>query len=390
MKKVAVLGGGIGGTEAARALRKEGLDVVLISNRDYLWVYPISIWIPTGEITPEKVKISLHDFAKAWGIELIVDEVVEIKASENKVVLKNRGEFTDFDYLVIALGQTKNPEKGLEYTLSICGSPEEAVEIRKRLEELIIKGSGKIAFGFGGNPKDKTAVRGGPVFEVLFNVDYHLSRLGIRQNFELTFFAPMPKPGERLGEKALKMLDDLFEKYGIKKITGKKIKEFRPNGVLFEDDSFLEADLILYTPAGSGHPVVRNSDLPTNEAGFILIEDNCRVRGFDKVYAIGDCAAITDAPPWAAKQGHLAEVMGHIVAHDIALREGLKSGTPKSYKEHINILCLMDMGWRGGGLAYRSDNRAMLIPIPILGHAMKKTWGIYFRLYKLGKIPKII
>ena len=389
MKRVAVLGGGIGGTEAARALRKEGLEVVLISNRDYLWAYPISIWIPTGEITPEKVKISLHDFAKAWGIELIVDEVVEIKASENKVVLKNRGEFKDFDYLVVALGQTKKPEKGLEYTLSICGSPDEAVEIRKRLQELISRGSGKIAFGFGGNPKDKTAVRGGPVFEVLFNVDYYLNKLGVRQNFELTFFAPMPKPGERLGEKALKMLDDMFQKYGIRKITGKKIKEFTPNGVLFEDDSFLEADLILYTPAGWGHPVVRNSDLPTNEAGFIKIEETCQVQGFENVYAIGDCAAI-EGPPWTAKQGHLAEVMGHIAAHDIALKEGLKSGTPQSYKEHINILCLMDMGWRGGGLAYRSDKRAMLIPIPVLGHVMKKAWGLYFKLYKLGKIPKVI
>ena len=82
--------------------------------------------------------------------------------------------------------------------------------------------------------------------------------------------------------------------------------------------------------------------------------------------------------------------MGHIAAHDIALKEGLKSGTPQSYKEHINILCLMDMGWRGGGLAYRSDKRAMLIPIPVLGHVMKKAWGLYFKLYKLGKIPKVI
>ncbi len=34
--------------------------------------------------------------------------------------------------------------------------------------KLVDRGSGKIAVGFGGNPKDSSAVRGGPAFEVLF------------------------------------------------------------------------------------------------------------------------------------------------------------------------------------------------------------------------------
>ena len=36
-----------------------------------------------------------------------------------------------------------------------------AVDIRNKIDELVQKGSGKIAIGFGGNPKDKSAVRGG-------------------------------------------------------------------------------------------------------------------------------------------------------------------------------------------------------------------------------------
>ena len=55
--------------------------------------------------------------------------------------------------------------KGIENTLSICGKPEVSLAIRDELDRLIEKGSGKIAVGFGGNPKDKSAVRGGPGFE---------------------------------------------------------------------------------------------------------------------------------------------------------------------------------------------------------------------------------
>ncbi len=387
MKRVAVLGGGIGGTECAKALSKEGFEVTLISNRPFLYVYPTSIWIPTGEAKPEDVRIDLKEFAKVWNVNLILDEVKAIR--EDGVELKEGGLFREYDYLVLALGQSKRREKGLEHTLSICGSPEEAERIRSRLWELINRGGGSIAFGFGGNPKDKTAVRGGPVFEVLFNVDYLLRKKKVRDKFRLTFFAPMPRPGERLGEKALRMMDDIFRKYGIEKITGKKIKEFTEKGVIFEDDTFLEADLIVYTPGGWGHPVIENSDLPKNEAGFVKIHETCQVVGRDNVYAIGDCAAV-EGPPWTAKQGHLAEVMAEITAHNIAVREGLKAEPPRSYKDHINILCLMDMGARGGGLAYRDDKRALFLPLPVIGHWMKKAWGVYYRLHKLGKIPKVI
>ena len=388
MKKVVVLGGGIAGVEAAIALRKEGFQVKLVSDRDSLFVYPISIWIPTGEKSPEDVQIPLKDIADAHGFEVEIDKVVSISGKEFYYETEKKGKQTDFDYMVIALGQTKLKHKGIENTLSVCGSPKEIIEIKNRLENLINQGSGKIAFGFGGNPKAPEAVRGGPVFEVMFNIHNHLKKLGVRDKFEITFFAPMPKPGARLGEKALKMMDMMFKNMNIKKITGKKIKEFTPNSVILEDDSIIEADLIVFTPAGDGHPVIKNSDLPQTEAGFLKIEDTCQVKGFENIYAIGDSASI-EGPDWRAKQGHLAEVMARATAHNIAIKEGLKTGKPEGYKEHINIMCLMDTG-NGGALAYRSDKKAMLVPMPIVGHLMKKAWGVYYKLYKLGKIPRLI
>jgi len=387
VKKVLVLGGGTAGVETAIFLKKEGFDVELVSDRDFFYIYPISIWIPTGEVGLDSISIPLKDLSESHGFKVTVDEVERISASDMKVYLKNSGERSDFDYLVIALGQSKIKHEGIEHTLSICGSPQEALKIRERIEDLIKIGKGKIAFGFGGNPRAKEAVRGGPVFEILFNTHNYLKKLGIRDNFELIFFAPMEKPGARLGEKALKMLDRMFNKMGIKRFTGKKIKRFTQNSVVFEDGSSVEADLILFTPGGTGHPVIKNSDLPQTEAGFIKIEDSCQVVGFENIYAAGDVVSI-EGPEWKAKQGHLAEVMGRNIAHNIAVKEGIKSGEPKGYKEHINIFCLMDMG-NGGGLAYRSENKALLIPLPVIGHYLKKGWGVYYKLSKLGKIPRI-
>lgn len=385
MKKVVVLGGGIAGVEAVIALRKYNFDVELISDRDYLFIYPISIWLPTKEKRFEDVIIPLEELAKAHGFKFTKGKVKKI--NKDGFELEDETVRNDFDYLVVAIGQVKKKHKGIEHTYSICSSPEETLKYSEKLDEIINRGEGILAFGFGGNPQAPEAVRGGPVFELLFNVDYHLRKIGIRNKFELVFFAPMPRPGERLGEKALKLMDAMFKKLNIKSITGKKIEEFVPDGIIFEDGTKQNADLICFVAAGDGHPAVKEGDLPKTEAGFIKIDKYNQVEGTQNIYAIGDVASI-EGPQWRAKQGHLAEVMARNVAFNIALKEGLEKGEPKSYVEHINILCLMDMG-NGAGLAYRSDKKAMLIPLPVVGHWMKKAWGVYYKLSKLGKIPRL-
>ena len=385
-KKVLILGGGFAGIDTAIHLKKEKYEVTLISDRDYFYIYPTSIWVPTGKASFDDVCINLNDLQKAHGFELIVDGVVEINAKEKNVVLSSGTVIQGFDKLVIAMGAGKMKPKGAEHTLSICGKPEMSLEIKDRLDALIAKGSGSMAFGFGGNPKDSSAVRGGPGFELLFNVDTMLRKKGIRDNFDLHMFAPMPRPGSRLGEKSYDMLNKMFQRSNIRKHFGKKIKGFESETVIFEDDSKLHSDFIMFIPAGDGHEVIKSSDLPLNEAGFIKINDYCEVNGLEDVYALGDSAAL-EGPEWRAKQGHLAEVMATNTAFNIIAKDnGLYER--KGYAQHINIICIMDSG-NGAGFAFRNDNKSFLMPMPIFGHWLKRGWGQYCKLSKLGKIPRI-
>ena len=108
--------------------------------------------------------MSLNKLAKRYGFQLLIDELVNVKGAENQVELKNNG-LLSFDYLVLAIGAGKMKIKGLEHTFSICGQPEQSLNLKKRFDELIEKGQGKIAIGFGGNTKDTSGVRGGPAFE---------------------------------------------------------------------------------------------------------------------------------------------------------------------------------------------------------------------------------
>ncbi len=387
MKKVLVLGGGFAGVEAAIYLKKQdNLEVTLVSDRDYFYIYPTSIWIPTGDTTKEKISIPLNDLASKHGFEVIVDAVTDLKASEKIVTLQSGQVLDEYDYIVVAMGQDKIKLKGIENTLSICGKPEEAEALKIRLDELVEKGSGKIAMGFGGNPKDTSAVRGGPAFEVLFNVHNMLKKKGIRDNFELIFFAPMEKPGQKMGEKALVMMDKMFGMTNISKKVGSKITSFEKDGINFEDGTKIESDLTMFISAGKGHSVLEASDLPLSEAGFVVTNEYNEIEGFENVYAIGDSASLM-GPQWRAKQGHVAEVMAKNVAYNIFQHsQGMNS--KRSYEEHLNILCVMDTG-DGAAFVYRDNKGGKMIPMPKVGHWMKKGWGWYCKQSKLGNIPRI-
>jgi sulfide:quinone oxidoreductase len=187
----------------------------------------------------------------------------------------------------------------------------------------------------------------------------------------------MPEPGKRMGKSGYKMLDVMLNKEGIAKRVGKKITGFDHNGIYIENDTFIESDLTMFIPASAGPAILQQSDLPLSDAGFVKTDDHSKVEGFDNIYAVGDVAAM-NGPEWKAKQGHMAVVMGKNAAYNID--RAIKGGTKrKGYQKHINILCVMDTG-NGAGFIYRKGPKDVFIPLPIVGHWMKKVWGWHYKL----------
>jgi len=384
-KSALVVGGGFAGLEAAIHLRKAGLDVTLVSDRPYLFIYPTSIWIVTGERPFEEVCLDLGDVARRHGFQFVQGTVESVAGARRSVTVA--GQEMTADHVILAIGGQPLKPKGVEHTHGLSGDPRNAVRLNAALEQLVARGSGRIAMGFGGNPKDPSAARGGPVFEVMFNVDRMLRRRGLRDKFELTFFAPMLSPGERMGKKAVAAIQDMFRKLSIGMRFGKKIAAFEEGGtVVFEDGARLESDLTVFIPAHDGHPVLKKSDLPLNEGGFVKIDPGCGVVGFPGMHAIGDSAAL-EGPEWRAKQGHLAEVMARVAAENVAA-EVAGRAERQSYLPHVAITCLLDMG-NGAAYVHRDSKKEQMVPLPVVGHWMKKGWGAYFKLSKKKIVPRL-
>ena len=53
----------------------------------------------------------------------------------------------------------------------------------------------------------------------------------------------------------------------------------------------------------------------------------------------------------------------------------------ESYLDHMSVICLMAYG-NGAAFVHRDVRRALLVPLPLIGHWLKKAWGYYYHWTK--------
>ncbi|MBA3040353.1 MAG: NAD(P)/FAD-dependent oxidoreductase [Alphaproteobacteria bacterium] len=375
MANITVLGSGFGALTTIRELRRNGVEdeITAISPRDELHYLPSSIWLPAGLRKGSELKIPLSNFFTEHRVRHIMASVTGLSA-DGRVVLTDAGEFRN-DQLVIATGARfirKLP--GIEHALVPCEGIAVGEEIARRLEGMA---GGTIAVGFATNPNEQGAVRGGPMFEFLFIIDSLLRRQGRRERFKLAFFNPSPRPGQRLGDKAVDGLLQEMTKRGIETRLGHKMVRLEADKVVTEGGEFC-ADLILFMPGLTGPAWLANADLPLSPGGMIAADEKCRVKDRDGVWVVGDSGSFP-GPDWLPKQAHQADLQAKAAAENIAAE--LKGRAPQTDFK-AELICIVDM-LDTAMLVYRSETRSFLGPKMKLFHWLKRYFeGHYLRAYR--------
>lgn len=372
---ITIIGAGFGALSSVREIRQRDAHarITLIAPRAELHYLPGIIWIPCGLRTREQLVVPLANFFTRMNVQHMAAEVTGLREG-GRVVTTTAGDVRN-DALVIASGGRfikKLP--GIEHAITPCEGITAAEKIRDRLRDLP---GGTIAVGFGGNPNEPSAVRGGPMFEFLFGIDEQLKREGRRDKFELVFFNPSKEPGNRLGPKAVKYLLADMARRNIRTSLGHKMVRFEAGRVVTEGDSFT-ADLILFMPGMTGNLWFDQTELARSPGGLLKADAQCRVEGAQHVFVVGDSGSFP-GPDWMPKQAHMADLQAAAAAENLVA--GLRGQTPTATFK-VELICIID-AIDHGTLVFRNAKRQLILPSSRLFHWAKRWFeGRYLRQYR--------
>lgn len=336
MKKVTIIGAGMGAVSAIRSLRKQdaGCEIEVIAPSPMFTYNASLIWVPTGKRNVSQLQVDLSRFFKRHRVTTVLSRVTAVK--EGGRCVEHEHGISHNDALIIAAGaRTLKKLPGIEQAYTACADAEKLMDLQTKLRDL---SGGNLAFGFAGNPNEATAMRGGPIFEMLFGVDAWLREQHRREAFTIRFFSPAAEPGKRLGGQALKTIFEQMQQRGIQTVLGQKLVSFSATQVQTEQQT-INADLIVFQPGLTGPDFAANSELPLTVGGFIQADDRCQIGGLNNSYVIGDAGVYCDAD-WYPKQGHMADLHGRIAAANVI---ATWRGCAADHRVDPELLCIIDM-----------------------------------------------
>ena len=302
-RRVVIAGGGVAGLEALLALRSllTLAEAHMIAPNRHFVYQPLAVGEPFD--LAQTHLSELAEITADQGAKLHVDALELVDGEHHRVHLASGAELP-YDALILAVGARRR--QWLEGALHFGGAGDAPAfrSLLERFERGIVQ---RLAFV---NPPGASWTL--PLYELALLTASHFADhrvIGV----ELTLITPERDPLGAFGPAAGQMLRSLLADRGIALRAGTYVEEIadgelhlHPAGTLGVDEVVTLAELD--GPALAG--------VPANAAGFIIVDDHCRVIGLEDAYAAGD------GTTFPVKQGGIATQQADAAVEAIAAQMG--------------------------------------------------------------------
>ena len=302
---VVIVGGGFGGLEAVRALRKAPVRVTLIDKRNYHVFRPMLYQVATGLLSADEISGPLRSiFSHQENVDVLLDEVTGINA-DRRIVHLTRGELP-YDFLVLATGIQYNYFGHDEWRPFAPGleSLDDADLIRGRVLHAFERAEEMASIENA--PTDEirrqltfALVGAGSVGVEMASTLAEMSRIALTHDFRhidpksariLLYEAGpriLPTYPEHLSNKAQRHLESL----GVEVYTNARVTLVDAEGIVVGQQR-IEAATVLWGAGVLASPAGRWLGVETDKSGKIIVGPDLSVPAHPEVFAIGDTAHV--------------------------------------------------------------------------------------------------
>jgi len=300
---VAIAGGGPAAIETALALRDlagDRVQIELVAPESEIVVRAYEVTAPFHE--GHERRYPLGRIAADLDLRVVRDRLAGADAGARTVSLGS-GAPRRYDFLVVAVGA--------RHTDPLAGAiPFRGARDANKLKELLSESrSGRrrrIAFVIPGGHTWPI-----PVYELAMNTSAWLSDRGVT-GVPLALITPEREPLAVFGPNASRDVAALLEAHGVQFISGHAIR-LDGGRLLLAGGSELDVDVAIALARLRG-PALRG--LPSDDEGFLPVDELGRVEGVAHVFAAGD------ATTFPVKQGGLATQQADVIAASVAAAVG--------------------------------------------------------------------
>jgi sulfide:quinone oxidoreductase len=295
---VLIVGGGVAGLEGLLALRDlagERAALTLISAEDEFIYKPLLVEEPFGAGPAERHE--LEPIAREQGAELVRGTLRAVHPEKGALDLN--GESLAYDYLLIAVGGRFRPALEGVTTFPSHGEPFSVDAVLDRAEQK----DHRLAF---------IVPRGAswplPLYEIALMSQRRAAQRRI--DAKIAVITPESAPLGIFGPAPSAAVGELLRARGIEVLTDSTVREVGSEGIRLSPGDRVLGPAEAISLAIMQGPAIEG--LPSDEAGFIPVDEHSRVKGLEAVYAAGD------GTTFPIKQGGLAAQQADAAAEHIA------------------------------------------------------------------------
>ena len=334
--RVVVVGGGFGGLSAVAALAHSGARVTLVDRNAYSTFQPLLYQVATAGLAPSDVAYPLRAVTRRDAARFRLGSLASIDLAARLVTLAD-GSSLDYDYLILATGVSAA-------FFGITGAAEHCFSLYTRRNAITLRNQLVAELERRSLPGQAdglaiTIVGGGATGIELAGT------LADLRNIALPAAFPDVSPDRvqiRLIEQAASLItpfrpalrDYAYQQLrarGVEVRLGTGIGAVSAQGVRLAGGADLPSDITVWAAGVSAPEPVTGLGLAQGHGGRVITDPDLRVRGHDRVFAVGDIALIDGQP--LAQLAQPAIQQGRHAAAQIRRLMAAKGTVPFRYHE---------------------------------------------------------
>ena len=353
IKKILILGGGFGGINVLKTIQNKfknepNIRISIVSKDNYFLYTPMLPQVSSGLIHPSDITIPIRKLCKQ--AEFYQASISSIDLEQKLVTITRtfdgKVRALDYDYLIIALGSNTNffDNKNIEEHSFVIKTVEDAIAIHDQIIHMLESAAQISDVDFKKKLMTFTVVGAGFAgVETMGEINY-LVRESVKnfypsigkENISMNLVASeefiLPELGPKLGKDAGKYL----RKAGVNVITNTKAVDTGEDFVELDNGEKIPCMTLIWAAGVVIDPIVSSLKCKHDKSGKLKVAKYLRLTEYENVFALGDCALITNPstgkayPPTAQNSIHQSTTVANNLYSIITGKTKLKEFTFES------------------------------------------------------------